>query len=114
MFFGIKDRLQVHLKRCNHELDDVMLAIAAEIAQHLEIQARFELVQPNKGIGKRVATAIVGGLPELGHLNRCQNAAIAGVATIARYSGKICGSRLIVAGRKWLSSQLTWPSSSLG
>ena len=64
------------------------------------------MLQTMKGIGKRVASALIGELRELGHLNRGQIASLVGVAPVARDSGKMRGQRRIMGGRAWLRSQL--------
>lgn len=102
----LRRRLQVHLNWLNREQDSLMVEIEQQIASDVEAAKRYELLQTMKGIGKRVAAALVGELPELGHLNRREIAALAGVAPMARDSGKMRGQRRIIGGRAWLRSQL--------
>ena len=102
----VKHRVQVHLNWLAREHDAIMVEIEAEISKDQKIGERFALLQTMKGIGKRVAAALVGELPELGHLNRGQIASLVGVAPVARDSGKLRGQRRIMGGRAWLRSQL--------
>lgn len=102
----LKRRCQVHLNWLKREQDNLMNEIEAEITSDPSTSARFELLQTMKGIGKRVAAALVGELPELGHLNRGEIASLVGVAPITRDSGSHRGQRRIFGGRAWLRSQL--------
>jgi transposase len=102
----LKRRLQVHLNWLKREHDELMADIEAEIACDKHTSQRFELLQTMKGVGKRVAAALIGELPELGHLNRGEIAALVGVAPMARDSGKLRGHRHIMGGRAWLRSQV--------
>ena len=99
-------RLQIHLNWLKREYDDVMHQIEAEIIRDHQSARRYELLQTMAGIGPRVAAALVGELPELGHLNRGQIASLVGVAPVNRDSGKLRGQRRIMGGRAWLRSQL--------
>ena len=58
-----------------------------------------DLLQSVPGIGPVVARTLLAELPELGHLNRKQIAALVGVAPINRDSGKMRGKRMIGGGR---------------
>jgi transposase len=102
----LKRRTNVHLRWLQRELDDVMGDIEAQIAKTQTTKTRYDLLQTMKGIGKKVAASLIGELPELGHLNRGQIAALVGVAPMARDSGKMRGQRRIMGGRSWLRSQL--------
>ena len=102
----VKHRVQMHLNWLGREHEAIMIDIEAEITNNEQSQQRFELLQTMKGIGKRVASALIGELPELGHLNRGQIASLVGVAPVARDSGKMRGQRRIMGGRAWLRSQL--------
>jgi len=102
----VKRRVQVHLNWLAREQDAIMADIEAEIGRNEQTRKRFELLQTMKGIGKRVAAALIGDLPELGHLNRGQIAALVGLAPVARDSGRLRGKRRIKGGRAWLRSQI--------
>ena len=62
----IKHRVQMHLNWLAREHEAIMVDIETEIAKDEQNQQRFELLQTVKGIGKRVASALIGELPELG------------------------------------------------
>ncbi len=58
-----------------------------------------DLLRTFKGIGPVNACTLLARLPELGHLNRRQISALAGLAPINRDSGKYRGRRTIFGGR---------------
>lgn len=62
-------------------------------------QAADEVLQSVPGIGKTVSLTLLAELPELGHLNRQQIAALVGVAPFNSDSGKRRGVRTIFGGR---------------
>ena len=99
-------RLKAHLTFLTAELKNISKEIEREIASNEDERDRFELMQTMPGIGKRVAATLIADLPELGHLNRRQLAALAGIAPMNQDSGKHRGVRRIRGGRAWLRSQL--------
>ena len=62
------------------------------------------------GIGATTAALLVTELPELGHLNRRQIAALVGVAPINRDSGTYRGKRMTGGGRRHLRARLFMPT----
>ena len=63
------------------------------------LKKKYQILIQQKGVGKKVAYILLGLLPELGHLNRRQIAALAGVAPFAKDSGTINGYRRTGIGR---------------
>ena len=61
--------------------------------------ARQDLLKSVPGIGDVVARTLIVELPELGHVDRHQIAALAGVAPMNRDSGRYRGKRHIQGGR---------------
>ena len=59
------------------------------------------------GVGPIVAATLIAELPELGRLNRRRIAALAGLAPIARDSGRRVGRRAIGGGRPVVRTMLT-------
>lgn len=59
-----------------------------------------------KGVGPNTRAWLIAGLPELGHYNRHQIAALVGVAPITRESGQFKGRRRIYGGRSDLRTAL--------
>jgi transposase len=67
---------------------------------------RRDLLASVPGVGTITASRLVGGLPELGKLNRQQIAALVGVAPLNRDSGQMRGHRGIFGGRAEVRSGL--------
>ena len=63
------------------------------------ITRKCEVLTKQKGIGSLTALSLLALMPELGQINRQQAAALAGLAPIARDSGKMKGKRFISGGR---------------
>lgn len=53
-----------------------------------------------------IAQAVLGWLPELGHLTRQQIGKLAGVASFNRSSGRFRGTRRITGGRRAVRGKL--------
>lgn len=62
-------------------------------------QAKRDLLGEVKGIGEVTVLTLIGALPELGHLDRKQIAALVGVAPFNRDSGTLRGKRTVWGGR---------------
>jgi len=76
--------------------DDRMRKIAEGDPELANIDRRLRTVP---GVGPIVAATLIAELPELGRLTRRKIAALAGLAPIARDSGKRAGRRIIGGGR---------------
>ena len=85
------------------KLETELLTHVTDTPQHT---ALFNLLCEEKGVGVRTALAIMAHLPEIGHLNRQQVAALAGLAPFNRDSGTLRGKRCIQAGRTPLRNAL--------
>jgi transposase len=60
---------------------------------------KLDLLTSVPGVGDVVARTLLAELPELGHVDRHQIAALAGVAPFSRDSGRRKGKRFVRAGR---------------
>lgn len=76
-------------------LDERIRALATQADEQGELQ-RLEQI---KGVGAITAMTVWAEMPELGHLEPGQAAALAGLAPYARDSGKKRGRRYVQAGR---------------
>lgn len=84
--------LNKEIVRIDWELDEI-------ISNSDVLNAKRELLCTQKGVGNLTATILIALIPELGYINRKQVAALAGLAPIARDSGKMKGKRFISGGR---------------
>lgn len=83
--------------------DERMAALIAVDSELAETDRRLKTVP---GIGPVVAATLIAELPELGRLDRRRIAALAGLAPIARDSGKRFGRRTIGGGRPIVRTML--------
>jgi transposase len=84
-------------------LDRRITKIAAQmtklVAADPELAATNRRLQTAPGVGPVVAATLIAELPELGQIDRRSIAALAGLAPIARDSGRRSGPRSIGGGR---------------
>lgn len=83
-----------------------LLLIETLVRRDDELARRLDLLVSIKGIGLRSALCFVIRLPELGHADRAEIAALAGVAPYDDDSGKHRGRRRIQGGRERLRKSL--------
>ena len=95
----VRRDVQAHItwleRRVAETDDDLRQAIEASPVWRVQ----ENLLQSVPGIGPVVSRTLLALLPELGHLNRKQIAALVGVAPLARDSGMWRGRRVIWGGR---------------
>ena len=85
------------------ELDSELDQFIAELPEWRELN---DLLQSVPGIGPQTARMLIAELPELGHTNRQQIAALVGVAPMNQDSGMFRGVRMIIGGRARVRSAL--------
>lgn len=102
--------LQQSLQRTIGYLKKEMEVIDQEIEQFLQDHQEFEeqetLLRTAKSIGRVTAVTLLADLPELGHLDRKEIAALVGVAPMNRDSGRKRGYRRTQGGRPEVRSAL--------
>jgi transposase len=86
----------VVLERRITEIEEEMVRLLKVDA---ELAAIDEILQSAPGVGPIVSATLIAELPELGNLDRRAIAALAGLAPVARDSGKRSGPRAIEGGR---------------
>jgi transposase len=74
-------------------------AIAATIQASETLQQRAAFLCAQYGVGPQTTATLLAHLPELGHANRQQIAALAGLAPFNRDSGQSSGRRFLCGGR---------------
>lgn len=91
-------------------LEKQVATIEAEIARLVQSdddwKRKAEVLVSVPGVGDTTAAALIADLPELGQLNRCQIAALAGLAPFNHDSGKLKGHRAIGGGRATVRTSL--------
>jgi transposase len=91
--------LRQHIRWLERRVRDVEGEIGTAIEASPVWRVREDLLRSVPGIGPVVARTLVADLPELGHLNRRQIAALVGLAPFNRDSGQWRGRRMIWGGR---------------
>jgi len=84
--------LERRVAAVDRDLDDT-------IARSPVWRAKDDLLRSVPGVGPVVSRTLLADVPELGHLNRKQIAALVGVAPLARDSGTLRGKRIVWGGR---------------
>lgn len=69
------------------------------LCKQADLKQRLELLLSIPGVGQLLALTLVIRMPELGHMDRAQAAALVGVAPINEDSGEHAGPRHIQGGR---------------
>lgn len=90
------DRL---LKALKKELTSVDTDIDGAVRGSPAWREKEDLLTSVPGIGKTIARTLIADMPELGHLNRKEIAALAGLAPFTRQSGTWRGRSFIGGGR---------------
>jgi transposase len=96
---NLKSSIDRIIEALDNELVRLQRLIDQAVNQHAAWRRKRDLLTSMPGIGKSVASTLIGDLPELGSLNRRQIAALTGVAPFNRDSGKLRGKRRIRGGR---------------
>lgn len=106
------------LKRQNAErlkhIERQIAAIEADIMTRLEadpaLAARFAILVSIPGVSRLTAFALLIDMPELGTLEAAQAASLAGLAPMARQSGRWTGRAFIRGGRAGVRQALYMPA----
>jgi transposase len=102
----VRRNLQAHIRWLEHSLIDTDATLEALIQASPLWRVQDHLLQSVPGVGPTLARPLLAQLPELGHLDRRQIAALVGVAPLARDSGTHRGRRQCWGGRPALRSVL--------
>jgi transposase len=98
------------IARMINALDSQMAKLDKLIRKHIDSDDGFKekdrILQSTPGVGPQTSAMLIAHLPELGHLNRQQIAALAGLAPWDNASGKFGGKRHIWGGRENVRSLL--------
>lgn len=102
----IRRQLTEHIRWLERRVDDCDTALQDAVEHSPLWRVKDQLLQSVPGIGPTTARTLLAALPELGHLDRRQIAALVGVAPLARDSGTLHGRRHCWGGRATVRSAL--------
>ncbi|MBA2353204.1 MAG: transposase [Acidobacteria bacterium] len=92
---SIRRGLTDHLRGLERRVADVDRDLDQTIATSPAWRATDDRLQSIPGVGPVVSRTVLADVPELGHLNRKQIAALVGVAPLARDRGTLRGTRTV-------------------
>jgi len=98
------------LRQIASQLAAIDAELVALCAADDDLRARLAILQSIPGIGQASALALLIEMPELGRLGQPQAASLAGLAPMARDSGRLHGKRSIRGGRAGLRQALYMPA----
>lgn len=96
---SVKKSIEKHIRWLERQLADVDDDLATMIRESPVWRDKDDLLQSVPGVGPNLSRTLIAELPELGHLNRKQIAALVGIAPLNRDSGTMRGRRAIWGGR---------------
>ena len=102
----VRASLDAHLAWLGAEIARVEAALREAIRADRDLAAAERLLRSAPGVGPVVAAALLSQQPELGQAGRRSQAALAGLAPLARDSGQRRGTRAISGGRPELRALL--------
>lgn len=97
-------------KQIDVQIAAIETEIHARIAQDKQLAERLAILESIPGISKITAFTLLIEMPELGSLNGKQAASLAGLAPVARQSGRWTGRAFIRGGRAGLRQALYMPA----
>jgi len=102
----LKADIERHILYIKNQIEKLDRQLAVAIEQEGSWQERRDIIHSMPGVGTDLTHTLLGELPELGHLNNKQIAALTGVAPYNRDSGALRGRRHIRGGRASVRSVL--------
>lgn len=99
-------RISKHIEWLESELADIDSELHDQLSQSQLWQTKAKVLQSTPGIGPITTFSLLADLPELGHLNRKQIAALVGLAPLNNDSGRYRGQRHIWGGRAAVRTSL--------
>ena len=95
----VGQQIQAHIRWLEAQLHDLDRDLNNVVRSSRLWRDKDDLLRGVPGVGPTVSATLLAELPELGHLNRRQIAALVGVAPLARDSGTYRGRRHCWGGR---------------
>ncbi len=102
----VRHSIQHFIDTIHKDLQRIDREILQLVQSDDDWRPRYELLKSVPGVGDVTAATLVAELPELGHLNRQEIAALVGVAPMNHDSGQFRGQRRIRGGRRSLRAAL--------
>lgn len=109
---GMRRGIKKHIAWLEAEIDKLDVDLTAGLRSSPAWRAKDELLQSLKGVGPITSGMLLVALPELGHLDRREIAALVGVAPFNCDSGKMRGRRSIYGGRGRIRTLLYMAATS--
>lgn len=103
---SVRASLRTHVRLLKLQLARIERELAQLIDETPRLAEQKRLMQSVKGVGPETVAAIIAYFPELGTLSKAQAARLAGLAPIARDSGRTSAPRHIEPGRAALRRTL--------
>jgi len=102
----IKKDVEENIKSLQKRLNDIESKIKAMIHESPVWREKVELLKSVIGVGNVTAFVLIATFPEIGSLTGRKAVSLAGLAPMARQSGKWTGPSYIQGGRKYIRSSL--------
>lgn len=96
---GIRRDIQQHIDWLKRRLRETEKDLKGQMSDCPAWDARIDLIDAHRGLGRISALTLVAEIPELGTLSRRQIAKLVGVAPLSRDSGQRRGQRTVWGGR---------------
>ena len=103
---ALRAGIEAHIAWLKQERERIEDELQASIQDHPHWRAQDQLLQSVPGVGPQISRTLLAQLPELGHIDRRQVAALVGVAPFNRDSGQWRGRRSIWGGRATVRAAL--------
>lgn len=96
---ALRQSILAHLEALRAEDKQVLQMMRALVRQRLDLRRDQQLLRTIKGLGTVSVLTLIGAVPELGHLDNKQAAALVGVAPFVHKSGTMNAPARIHGGR---------------
>ena len=106
----LRRQIAARIRLLDRQIEQLRAALEASVAAEPELARRAAVLASIPGIGRATAIALLLDMPELGTLSKAQAASLAGLAPIARQSGRTRGQEHIRGGRPALRRALYMPA----
>jgi transposase len=106
----LKRQAVARLRQIERQIADIDKALREALNTEPALKVRFDILIRIPGVGEITALAMLIEMPELGQIAHACAASLAGLAPIARDSGKHSGKRFIHGGRATVRQALYMPA----